>query len=237
MKIFRKFRQELIQKGNVRKYFLYAIGEILLVMIGILLAFQVNSWNDNRIKRNAELTFYKNIKDQIKNDKDNIQGQINYNTFYMGQFKYANEIIELNDRTKTDTLGKIAVNLSNYSDFDRQGNIYETMVNSGEIKLLHNHLIIKGIRELEERYLYINRIENIHYDVILTYAIPSINSTVKFSTGEVQYPDKLYTFEFQNVISALLSVMNEKDQIYRGTKDEIEIIIELLDKELNFDLD
>jgi hypothetical protein len=42
MKLFRKIRQVLIQDGNIKKYLLYAIGEILLVMVGILLAFQVN---------------------------------------------------------------------------------------------------------------------------------------------------------------------------------------------------
>ena len=233
MKLFRKIRQALIQKGNLKKYLLYAIGEILLVMVGILLAFQVNTWNDNRIKRSAELTFYKNLRSLITNDKNQIQSEIEYNNTDMAQFEYANKIIEINDRTKTDTLGKIAINLSRYSDFDRQGNIYETMVNSGEIKLLRNPEIIKGIRELEERYLYINRMENIHYDAMITYVIPSINPAVKFSTGEVQKPDNLYTFEFQNLITSLIRIMVEKDKIYHSSIDEIEIIIKLIDKELN----
>lgn len=49
MKLFRNIRRPLIQKGNLKKYMFYAIGEIFLVMIGISLAFQVNNWNDNRI--------------------------------------------------------------------------------------------------------------------------------------------------------------------------------------------
>ena len=43
MKLFRGFRQQLIHEKNLKKYLLYAIGEILLVMIGILLAFQVDN--------------------------------------------------------------------------------------------------------------------------------------------------------------------------------------------------
>lgn len=237
MKLFRKFRQVLIQKGDLKKYLLYAIGEILLVMIGILLAFQVNTWNNNRLKRTAELSIYKNIRDQIISDKIHIQNQIDYSNNYAVQFDYAIEIIELNDLTKADTLGKIAVNLSNYSDFDKQGNIYETLVNSGEIKLLRNRNIIEGIRELEERYLYINRMENIHYDAIMTYVVPSIITAVNFSTGEVKNADNLYTLEFQNLIMVSLRIMDEKDQIYHSAIDEIEIIVELLDKELNTNAD
>lgn len=233
MKLFRKFRQVLIQKGDLKKYLLYAIGEILLVMIGILLAFQVNTWNNNRLKKKAELSVYKNIRDQLISDKTNIQSQIDYSNIYAVQFNYAVKIIELNDLTKADTLGKIAVNLSNYSDFDKQGNIYETLVNSGEIKLLRNQNIIEGIRELEERFLYINRMENIHYDAIMTYIVPSIITSVNFSTGEVKNADNLYTFKFQNLIMVSLRIMDEKDQIYHSAIKEIEIIVELLDKELN----
>ena len=51
MKIFRKLRQSLLWNSNLKKYLLYAFGEILLVMIGILLALQVNNWNEERKER------------------------------------------------------------------------------------------------------------------------------------------------------------------------------------------
>ena len=46
--VFRKIRQSLLAKNNVSRYLMYALGEILLVMIGILLALQVNNWNEER---------------------------------------------------------------------------------------------------------------------------------------------------------------------------------------------
>jgi hypothetical protein len=47
--LFRRIREKLIASGSITKYLLYAIGEILLVVIGILIALQVNNWNESPV--------------------------------------------------------------------------------------------------------------------------------------------------------------------------------------------
>jgi len=232
IKFFRKIRQKMLTENNFKKYLIYALGEILLVMIGISLAFQVSNWDNNRIKRNAEIRFYENIKEQIQDDKGLIQSQKDFNNHFMTQFKYASEIIEDNDRSKLDTLGLIVRNLSQYSDFDKQGNIYETMVNSGQINLLQNHKIVNGIRELEEMYIYINRMESIHYDVMMNHTVAVINSVLKYSTSEIKKPDDVFTYQFQNLVIILIQVMNEKDRTYNQALDGIDLVTKLIDEEL-----
>lgn len=54
MKLLRKIRQSLMSKRNLKSYVIYAIGEVFLVMIGILLALQVSNWNQNRIEKKKE---------------------------------------------------------------------------------------------------------------------------------------------------------------------------------------
>ena len=61
----RKIRKSLIGIGSTRKYLYYAIGEILLVMIGILLALQVNNWNSNRKKAVTRQLYLKSIIAQL----------------------------------------------------------------------------------------------------------------------------------------------------------------------------
>lgn len=232
MKLFRKIRQTLIKEGNLKRYLLYAIGEILLVMIGISLAFQVNTWNDNQIKKASEIKYYENIRDQIADDKALITQQTHFNDHYMAQFKYANEIIETNDRTRMDTLGLIIRNLTQYSDFDKKGNIYETLVNSGEIKLLRNYEIMNSIRELEEKYTYLNRMENIHYDAAMTYGAPAMISTIKLSNGQIQKADLIYNYEFQNLLISVMIVMTEKSKVYNEALHEIDVVTNLIAEEL-----
>ncbi len=50
IKFFHKIRQNLLNEGKTTNYFKYALGEIVLVVIGILIALQINNWNENRKK-------------------------------------------------------------------------------------------------------------------------------------------------------------------------------------------
>jgi len=54
IKFFRRLRQKLLAENRFSKYLIYAVGEIILVVIGILIALQINTWNENRIQRKKE---------------------------------------------------------------------------------------------------------------------------------------------------------------------------------------
>ena len=60
IKFFRKIRQNLLSEGKTGKYLKYAIGEIILVVIGILIALSINNWNENQKLRNQEITYLNN---------------------------------------------------------------------------------------------------------------------------------------------------------------------------------
>lgn len=68
IKFFRKIRQNLIRQNKTSTYFKYAIGEIILVVIGILIALQINTWNELR-KNNIEgLAILNNLKIELQED-------------------------------------------------------------------------------------------------------------------------------------------------------------------------
>ena len=59
IKFFRRIRQQLLTENKLAKYLLYAIGEIILVVIGILIALQINNWNTSKIEsKNKEIDLY-----------------------------------------------------------------------------------------------------------------------------------------------------------------------------------
>ena len=65
---FRTLRQRLLAENRASRYLLYAVGEIILVVIGILIALQVNNWNENRKKTAYELTMLREIDLALTND-------------------------------------------------------------------------------------------------------------------------------------------------------------------------
>ncbi|MBT8297287.1 MAG: hypothetical protein KJO52_03060, partial [Maribacter sp.] len=65
IKFFRKIRQNLLSEGKTGKYFKYAIGEIVLVVIGILIALQINNWNEERKRLKQEQVLLSQLKDEI----------------------------------------------------------------------------------------------------------------------------------------------------------------------------
>ena len=67
-KFFRRIRQNVLAEGKTTKYFKYAIGEVMLVVIGILIALQINNWNEDKKIQAQTLEYIESIKADIIND-------------------------------------------------------------------------------------------------------------------------------------------------------------------------
>ena len=143
IKFFRRIRQKLVSENKVSKYLLYAIGEIALVMIGILLALQVNDWNENKkndtiIKNNTVLLIESLVADSIYivNRKLAIQKDL----AVVNDIKKRATI----PNVKIDTLIKIAkdeyIGAVNGVFFNNQ-TAFNTILVSGEINLFEKELM------------------------------------------------------------------------------------------------
>lgn len=73
IKFFRRIRQKLLSEGKFSKYLLYAIGEIVLVVIGILIALQIDSWNQDKKDRKLEQQYYCRLLEDVKQDYSNYE--------------------------------------------------------------------------------------------------------------------------------------------------------------------
>ena len=77
--LLRKIRRSLIKSGSAEKYLLYAIGEIALVVIGILIALQINNWNQQRLSKQYEKKLLTELLNTVIADYDLLQMSLDGN--------------------------------------------------------------------------------------------------------------------------------------------------------------
>ena len=65
IKFFRHIRQRMIKENRISKYLLYAIGEIILVVIGILIALQINNWSTDQKNREKEIDLLTEMRQNL----------------------------------------------------------------------------------------------------------------------------------------------------------------------------
>ena len=108
IKFFRRIRQKLLSENKFSKYLIYAIGEIVLVVIGILIALGINNWNEQN-KTNAEESEYLvNLLAEFKANQEELKTNIEYHKFVKLKTKELSELINPNPKdiasNKLDTL-------------------------------------------------------------------------------------------------------------------------------------
>jgi hypothetical protein len=142
IKFFRKIRQNLLMgsktgkpASSVGRYFKYAIGEIVLVVIGILIALQINNWNENRKNRIAEADYYCRILDDFKLNEKLINETFILTT---NKIKLCKELIlDLNNipNERSEILNKF-VRAIRQDVFVPSNITFEDITSSGQLKLL-----------------------------------------------------------------------------------------------------
>ncbi len=124
IKLFRNIRKNLLNEGKTTRYFKYAIGEIILVVIGILIALQINNWNEGRKDNKQMLTNIHSIEEDIESDLLDFQ---NINALYNKQIKAGSYIIPIMESKNT----QIADSLKFILDFNEMSST-RTIIKSND---------------------------------------------------------------------------------------------------------
>ncbi|MFI1770196.1 DUF6090 family protein [Thalassobellus citreus] len=128
IKFFRKIRQNLLSEGKTEKYFKYAIGEIILVVIGILIALQINNWNEAKKEEKQETQIYKELKSDLIQTKNEIQKTISQH----------NEILKSTQQLIIDISNKKAYSDSIYRFFGDSGEEFKITPKTSAFENLKN---------------------------------------------------------------------------------------------------
>ena len=99
---FRKIRRDLLAKSEFFKYLKYAIGEILLVVLGILIALQINNWNEDQKREEKAIVDLLNLKEALSDDIASIEWNLIFNKTRLKGIFYILKHSGLNSQTFTE---------------------------------------------------------------------------------------------------------------------------------------
>ncbi len=147
LRFFRRIRQALINNGSMKKYILYAIGEILLVMIGILLALQVNNWNESQKEAKIEANYIERLKFDLQNNTTVLSDKIRNAIVQQKLYKEFVVIMYKTQHTKDDFRRLLETVVWDRNDLILQDKTYLEMTNSGRFANMKQSEVKESIRD------------------------------------------------------------------------------------------
>ena len=153
IKFFRKIRYDLIASRRFFNYLKYAIGEIVLVVIGILIALQVNQWNQKKIERKREFNYLKEIKTNLISDSLGLKTIIDFNNNKQVIYDSINSLFDIK-YSKLEHSHFIVANfpiIASFELFKVNSTAFDNMKSADNLGILSNNLIRQ---ELTEYYNY-----------------------------------------------------------------------------------
>ena len=136
--ILRKIRQSLIESGSARKYLIYAIGEIALVVLGILIALQINNWNQELANQKIQSKYLSNLLNELVIEIEQLN---NYKSDAESKIDAASYVISCINHKTNPNNEEVVKSLKNSISIHRISNmnsIYQDLISSGNIKLIGN---------------------------------------------------------------------------------------------------
>lgn len=142
IKFFREIRQRLLAENKVSRYLLYAIGEIILVVIGILFALQTNSWNEDRINQLKENGLLLDLKAEFEYNQTALLRAVEFNRSAVQACIDLTAIIREGQVTsRTSAVDSLLVAINEFSSFDGRTGVCDEIINSGKLNLIQNKVL------------------------------------------------------------------------------------------------
>jgi hypothetical protein len=149
IKFFIKIRRNLLSEGKTGKYFKYAIGEIVLVVVGILIALSINNWNEKRKEKNQSIFYHEQLINDLQIVISSLEDDIKWAKVVKTEINRATAILDTG-KANAPNIKTLDFAIGNYFRLNRQLpeiTSYEEMKSSGQLYLIYNKSLRKDIAD------------------------------------------------------------------------------------------
>lgn len=249
IKLFRHIRQSLLSEGKTGnpvlpagKYLKYAIGEVILVVIGILIALQVNNWNEERKLHKQEVIYLNNLKNDINAQIQMLDVYIDFEDIIIEQTKDIINHYEINDGFyNMDSIFPKLHDLTIRWTFSNANNTLIQMLNSDQINILQNRQLKEELVAFNQQIDLFSKNTNINntnlVDNLTTKTFVEIGAYALYGNSKrmVEKFNDFYSFETERVNDSVLKeisieIINEPENklkfmnkvVYRNTLSSLQ---------------
>jgi hypothetical protein len=233
---FRKIRRNLLSERKTHKYLKYAIGEIVLVVLGILIALQINNWNENRKLRNLEHKLLIDIRSNLIASDLNLKFNLAYNKNTITNYENILKHIE-EDLPYHFSLDSAFSYISYWSDPTFTFTAYETLKSKG-LDIIKNDSLKKAITDIYEvSFPFVMNEMKAEWELHQRLVLPFVVKNIKYFNSEtarpINFSDLKVNPEFHNLMGIKMITRNHSIQFAEGVKESVNSLITMIDEELN----
>ena len=226
---FRRIRKKLADENQFVKYSRYAIGEIVLVVIGILIALSINNWNENRKKEVLEIQFLKRLANDLMSDtiylnrriKDSEKEMSNYYKFIHLAYEEQKSMKEFQE-----LVGHL---IFNSEQFVSQNSTYLELLNAGQLNIfknekLKNNMILlyknydiveKHIKEYNEFSISFLRKAELTFFKYIEFTSNIFDQPKMFNKTEWQFINDRSSYKFR-ILEETAALYSNKHKVFKN---------------------
>jgi len=249
IKFFRKIKHKLLSENKFSKYLIYAIGEVILVVIGILIALQVNNLNEQH--KSDKKKYLTSMRSELLTNLELVKTEVGgLDKSINGQRKLISIINSEKDNINDIQLSKIlALSFSNVFELKYQDGTFKELLYSGGLILINNDSIRKEITSWEGRMIDIRKQEKGVYDarekitdfminngvfkIMMDDVGASSHYQIRKSIKRTDNKLLLKSQKFENLLSYHIALNESQKSYYLRLENDINDLLKLVEKELN----
>jgi len=247
---FRRFRQKLISGNNFSKYLFYAIGEIVLVVIGILIALYINNWNTIKQQKETEQIYLQSLKNEFQYNLKLIEENIESNKVFVNSISSLLTLFDPDylDNTSENEIAQLIGPLSTRIIYNPSKDVLTEIISSGNLRLIRNSDLrqklaafdnalesIKG-QEFETSKIRTELLKNLNdhgsfKNLLIETGVP-FKGTSRFRSHSNKQLFSALSFENNLLLMQQMS-QTTNNYFYSKLKHDIEEILDIINNESN----
>ncbi len=233
-RFFRQIRQRLLIDNKFSKYLLYAVGEILLVVIGILIALQVDSWNEDRKEKEFANKVLRDLSISVNQNIDNLRFNIHANETAIESGELIARVLD-NDLPYHDSLDLHFSQAVGFSTPTLDNGAYESLKSYG-LYLIKNDSIVKSLEILNNEWpeILVRRQEQYFASTaspVLTEYFEDVAMHTEMKPWDYEALKK--SKAYRSVLNTSIDHKREANRNFKWWLKQIEILYEMINQELS----